>query len=151
MSIKLKSLLKEGYAWERKGTGAPLPTVAEVQAAYNAKMNLKENAKTYLMQDPAVNAKVNQVIATLKNIEVDGETMEYILHQVGMSDQMADQLVRNKQAHESKLTEKTGPEIAAEKDAVEADIKATTIKLNNLKKKKAEVGRQKPGIDTSSS
>jgi hypothetical protein len=37
---KLKSLL-EGYAWERKD-GKPLPTLAEVQAEYEAKKELEE-------------------------------------------------------------------------------------------------------------
>jgi hypothetical protein len=41
--------------------------------------------------------KVNEVIATLKSLDdnfgVDGETMEYILEQVGMNDQMLRQLV----------------------------------------------------------
>ena len=34
--IKLKSLLKEGYAWERK-PGKPLPTIQEVMDEYEAK------------------------------------------------------------------------------------------------------------------
>lgn len=39
--IKLKNILAEGFAWERK-EGKGLPTLAEVQAEYNAKQ-LKEN------------------------------------------------------------------------------------------------------------
>jgi hypothetical protein len=35
--IKLKNLLAEAYAWERQA-GKALPTLAEVQAAYDAKM-----------------------------------------------------------------------------------------------------------------
>jgi len=38
--LKLKSLLGEGFAWERKA-GKPLPSLAEVQAEYER--NLKEN------------------------------------------------------------------------------------------------------------
>jgi hypothetical protein len=38
--LKLKSLLSEGFAWERKA-GKPLPSLAEVQAEYER--NLKEN------------------------------------------------------------------------------------------------------------
>ena len=38
--LKLKSLLSEGFAWERKA-GKPLPTLSEVQAEYER--NLKEN------------------------------------------------------------------------------------------------------------
>jgi hypothetical protein len=35
--IKLKNILSEAYAWERQA-GKALPTLAEVQAAYQAKM-----------------------------------------------------------------------------------------------------------------
>jgi hypothetical protein len=35
--IKLKNILSEAYAWERQA-GKSLPTLAEVQAAYQAKM-----------------------------------------------------------------------------------------------------------------
>ena len=35
--LKLKSLLGEGFAWERK-SGKPLPTLAEVQAEYARKL-----------------------------------------------------------------------------------------------------------------
>ena len=51
---------------------------------------LKEN--TMLMRDPSVSQKVMQIIKMLMQIDVDGETMEYILKQVGMEDQMQHQL-----------------------------------------------------------
>lgn len=41
---------------------------------------------------PIDNPKVQEVIAMLREIDVDGETMEYILRQVGMEDQMLKQL-----------------------------------------------------------
>ena len=37
--------------------------------------------------------RVQEVISALKSIEVDGETMQYILEKVGMTDQMLRQLV----------------------------------------------------------
>ena len=40
-SIKLKSLLKEGFAWERK-PGKPLPTIKEVMDEYEAKKETEE-------------------------------------------------------------------------------------------------------------
>ena len=40
--IRLKDILSEAYAWERQ-EGKPLPTLAEVQAAYDARM--REEAK----------------------------------------------------------------------------------------------------------
>jgi hypothetical protein len=39
--IKLKSLLKEGYAWERK-PGKPLPTIQEVMDEFQAKAETEE-------------------------------------------------------------------------------------------------------------
>jgi hypothetical protein len=48
--IKLKNILSEAYAWERQA-GKALPTLAEVQAAYDAKMqedaNLDQNNNGY--------------------------------------------------------------------------------------------------------
>ena len=45
---------------------------------------------------PIEDTRVKQIIQMLKDLDVDGETMEFILKQVGMSDQMANQLVHNK-------------------------------------------------------
>lgn len=42
--LKLKSLLKEGFAWERKD-GNSLPTLAEVQAEYERNLKETEGAK----------------------------------------------------------------------------------------------------------
>jgi hypothetical protein len=49
-------------------------------------------APTMLCQDEEKHDAVKDIIAKLKEIEVDGETMEYILDQVGMLDQVAKQL-----------------------------------------------------------
>ena len=38
-------------------------------------------------------AKVKQVIDILRKIDIDGETMQYILNKVGMEDQMLKQLI----------------------------------------------------------
>ena len=55
------------------------------------------NENSYLMaKNPDVKAKVDKIIELLIDIDVDGETMEYILGAVGMDDQMANQLVHNK-------------------------------------------------------
>jgi len=45
---------------------------------------------------PVEDPRVEQIIQTLKDLDVDGETMEYIIKSVGMDDQMANQLVYNK-------------------------------------------------------
>ena len=49
--------------------------------------------ETALMEQHAAN--VNRVINILREIEVDGETMQYIIEKVGMTDQMLRQLVMN--------------------------------------------------------
>lgn len=56
------------------------------------KKALNENAPTQLMSIPVVAKAVNDVIHVLKRIDIDGETMQYILREVGMDDQMKSQL-----------------------------------------------------------
>lgn len=51
---------------------------------------LKED--TQLMSDPSVKAKVEQAINLLQSIDIDGETMQYILAELGMEEQMQHQL-----------------------------------------------------------
>ena len=52
----------------------------------------EEDAPTELCIDPTKHEIVNNIISQLKDIEVDGETMEYILKQVGMDYQVLMQL-----------------------------------------------------------
>ena len=62
-----------------------------IEMNYRGKDEMNEG--TYLMSRSSdVKSKVEMIISTLKEIDVDGETMEYILDQVGMSEQMASQL-----------------------------------------------------------
>jgi hypothetical protein len=49
--------------------------------------------ETAQMEQHAVN--INRVINILRDIDVDGETMQYIIEKVGMTDQMLRQLVMN--------------------------------------------------------
>ena len=87
-----KKSLKEGYAWERseRKFGDPLPTLASIQAAHQAKHNIKEAPMTSVMRSHP--GMVEEIIEMLKHIDVDGETMEYILDKVGMTEQMQHQL-----------------------------------------------------------
>ena len=55
-------------------------------------MNIEEDAPTQLCIDPTKHEIVNSIISQLKGIDVDGETMEYILEQVGMKEQVLKQL-----------------------------------------------------------
>ena len=48
---------------------------------------------TSQMEDPKLEDYINSVIENLIYIGVDGETMQYILEQVGMHDQMLRQLM----------------------------------------------------------
>ena len=67
-------------------------TLEDIQKAYQAKHNITEEAVSQLMSDPAVKSKVEMVIKTLQSIDIDGETMQYILEKVGMDEQMQHQL-----------------------------------------------------------
>jgi len=53
---------------------------------------MKEEIESVLMKDPQVKSGVETVLNILKEIEVDGETMQYIIEQVGMEEQMLKQL-----------------------------------------------------------
>lgn len=56
-------------------------------------MNTKTN-QTFLMSQNNANATaVNTAIDLLKSVNIDGETMEYILEELGMTDQMLRQLI----------------------------------------------------------
>lgn len=57
------------------------------------KLKRGEPIPTSLCMTPQTHEIVKDIIAKLKVIEVDGETMEYILEQVGMTDQMLRQLI----------------------------------------------------------
>ena len=52
----------------------------------------EDEAPTMLCKDKSKNSIVESIISYLTDIEVDGETMEYILDRVGMREQMAKQL-----------------------------------------------------------
>ena len=58
---------------------------------------------------PINDSRTEQIIQMLKDIDVDGETMEYILRQVGMEDQMANQLVYNPAEYAASLNESMFP------------------------------------------
>ena len=57
---------------------------------------LSERPPTDLCKTPQTHEFVKDIIAKLKVIDVDGETMQYILEQVGMDEQMHNQLVLKK-------------------------------------------------------
>ena len=66
----------------------------------NASMNEEDSP----MNDP----RTEQIIQMLKDMDVDGETMEHILRQVGMDDQMGNQLVNNPAEYEDEVSRAVG-------------------------------------------
>jgi hypothetical protein len=62
----------------------------------------KEEPPTELCKTPQTHEFVKDIIAKLKVIDVDGETMQYILQQVGMEDQMLRQLVMSNPESDTK-------------------------------------------------
>jgi hypothetical protein len=55
---------------------------------------------TAIMQSNIVHERVMRIIDQLKEVDVDGETMQYIIEQVGMQEQMLRQLVLTSDAIE---------------------------------------------------
>jgi len=51
------------------------------------------NDETQLMENSYTRTMVRDIINKLRTIEVDGETMQYIIEKVGMTDQMLRQLI----------------------------------------------------------
>ena len=62
----------------------------------NVSRETLEEPPTSLCKTPQTHEFVKDIIAKLKVIDVDGETMQYILEQVGMDEQMHRQLVLKK-------------------------------------------------------
>lgn len=93
--IKLKSLLKEGYAWERK-PGKPLPTIQEVMDEYEAKQTAEApiqeiGAEGYARMDGLVNQsdvmKLTDAASNIiRDLKEDGfeaeEIFDYIMDHI---------------------------------------------------------------------
>jgi hypothetical protein len=71
---------------------------------------------TSQVQDLRVRDKVEKIISDLSHIEVDGETMQYILEKVGMTDQMLRQLIMSNPESDTK-------------DLLEEKIKLSDLRL----------------------
>lgn len=64
-----------------------------IDTNYKAKVEtINEVGSQRMAESPVVAQKVKQVIDLLMSIDVDGETMQYILEEVGMDEQMQQQL-----------------------------------------------------------
>ena len=62
----------------------------------------KDEPPTSLCKTPQTHEFVKDIIAKLKVIDVDGETMQYIIEQVGMNDQMLRQLIMSNPESDTK-------------------------------------------------
>ena len=93
--IKLKDLLSE-RAFDQIGGGVVANGAKPINMtgrSFGKKEGvLKEKAWPQKMVDARTATKVNNIISLLKQIDIDGETMEYILKKVGMDAQMKKQL-----------------------------------------------------------
>jgi hypothetical protein len=96
----LKAKIKEMMLAEMNVSIDNMEDAPESEVDFLAEVDaiLKENS-------PMNDSRTEQIIQMLKDMEVDGETMEYILRQVGMEDQMANQLVNYPAEYAASLKE----------------------------------------------
>ena len=91
-----KSLLNESSpGYDTRKFGGALPTLESVKAAYEAKeckCGKGETCKCNDIKEDASNNLVEDIIERLKDADLDGETMQYILEKIGMDYQMYKQL-----------------------------------------------------------
>ena len=104
---------------------------------YEAERDMNENS--YLMaKNPDVKAKVDKIIELLIDIDVDGETMEYIHGAVGMDDQMANQYHNKAEYQSSQMNEALEPHVyermynLSNIKAQQAMVKSAEILMNDL-------------------
>jgi hypothetical protein len=79
-------------------------------------------------------ATADAVVAILKANDVDGETMEYIIKQTGLTDQMIKQLYLDKQDQEPELDQETTPYIFTREELVTFAAKLIERTMNAVNK-----------------
>ena len=72
--IKLKNILSEAYAWERQA-GKALPTLAEVQAAYQAKMreDVDPEEEGHVYEEPPYDEEEDDIYESKAAKDYDGD------------------------------------------------------------------------------
>ena len=72
--IKLKNILNEAYAWERQ-EGKALPTLAEVQAAYQAKMreDVDPEEEGHVYEEPPYDEEEDDMYESKAAKDYDGD------------------------------------------------------------------------------
>ena len=112
--IKLKNILSEAYAWERQ-EGKPLPTLAEVQAAYQAK--LREEAgnedtdpdeKDHVYEEPPYDEEEDDMYEAAKPdfLDLDNDNNKTEPMKKAAADSTANGNYVNKARAKSSLTKK---------------------------------------------
>ena len=73
--IKLKNILSESYAWERQA-GKALPTLAEVQAAYDAKMqeDVDPEEEGHVYEEPPYDEEDDDIYESKAAKDYDGDS-----------------------------------------------------------------------------
>ena len=92
-----------------------LTKIAKALENKTPKLNNLVEESTILMRNSSVKAKVDTIISSIKDIDIDGETMEFILKEVGMEEQMQRQLtpgVTNEEADEDAKQQLTNPKFS---------------------------------------
>jgi hypothetical protein len=90
---------EEGGAMPMANSGATFINNIDIACNLNDSECLGWKAVYGTIKAPVViDPRVTEVIKSLKDLQVDGETMQYIIEEVGMDDQMHRQLVMTKDA-----------------------------------------------------
>ena len=90
-----ESLNESAPGYDSRKFGEALPTLESVKAAYEAKeckCGKGETCQCNDIKEDTNNNLVEDIIERLKNADLDGETIQYILEKIGMDYQMYKQL-----------------------------------------------------------
>jgi hypothetical protein len=108
--IKLKNILSEAYAWERQ-EGKSLPTLAEVQAAYDAKMQEQSEDDGHEYEEPPIDDDEYDYMdeaAKPDFLDLDGDGNETESMKSAAADSTPHGNYINKSRAKSHLTKKDG-------------------------------------------
>jgi len=99
LKVLRKFIYKEGLS---ETFQKPTPVAPEALTHLNnIEVACDLNNDECLNWEPYNASKINRIIEALKQIDVDGETMEYIIDSVGMTEQMHRQLIMTTSANET--------------------------------------------------
>jgi len=108
MKIAITNLKALAAKSAKTQTAAAEPKIAAEGANIRAHDEMNAGASMNEEDSPMNDPRTEQIIQMLKDMDIDGETMEYILIKVGMDDQMANQLVNNPAEYEDEVSRAVG-------------------------------------------